>query len=96
MSLYHYTYPFDEGELNCELDFQPEERTTHWDPGCSAVMELTAAKIKDVDIYDLLDPNFKRVIESKALNKSFQDAKEAIEDARIEAYRDRIESWEPA
>jgi len=83
MSTYHYDYKFDDNILSCELDYQPEERTTYWDPGCAAVMELTAARIKDVDIYDLLDPKLKRVIEIRALNKSFQDAKEAAEDARI-------------
>jgi len=91
MSLHTYDYRFSGGVLNCELDYQPPERTTHWDPGCSAAMELTAVNHKGVDIYDLLDPKLKRVIEIRALDDQFAALRDQADDARIEAYRDRTE-----
>jgi len=91
MSTYNYDYHFNDDTLSCELDFQPEEPTTRYDPGCRAAMDLTSAEIKGVDIYDRLDPKLKRVIEDKALQKCLADAKDAYDDARIEAYRDRTE-----
>jgi len=91
MTTISYDYHFSEGVLNCELDFQPPERTTHWDPGCPAAMELATAEIKGVDVYDLLDPKLKHVIEANALTAHIADLKDQADDARIEAYRDRTE-----
>lgn len=97
MTTYHYAYKFNADTLNCELDFQPAEPTTLYDPGCPATMELTSAKIKDIDIYDLLNPRLKHVIEVKALAAQLADLKDQADDARIEAYRDRTErNWEYA
>lgn len=97
MTTYHYVYKFDDNILNCELDLQPEEPTTRYDPGCPAAMELTSAKIKGIDIYDLLNPRLKHVIEVKALAAQLADLKDQADDARIEAYRDRTErNWEYA
>jgi len=91
MSTYKYDYEFNGGTLHCEFDFQPAEAQTHHYPGCAAEMDMTAAHHKCTDIYDLIDPNLKRVIEHKALEHYVQESRETYEDARIEAYRDRTE-----
>lgn len=94
MTTISYTYKFEGGELNCTLDFQPEEPATRHCPGEPAATELGPVRHKGVDIYDLLDPKLKTVIETKALKAHLADLKDRADDARIEAYRDRTErSW---
>lgn len=97
MTTYHYVYKFEGGEINCVLDFQPEEPATRYCPGEPASMDLGPARHKGVDIYDLLDPKLKQMIETKALKAYLADLKARADDARIEAYRDRTErNWEYA
>jgi len=70
----NYTFIFDGGELDCELDYEPEcrgsrERGTglQMEPDEPANAFLVTAKIGGVDISELLSEDIIGLIEAKAL-----------------------------
>jgi len=70
----NYTFVFDGGELDCELDYEPAERGSR-EPGTGLQLEpdepanafLVTAKIGGIDISELLSNEIIGLIEAKAL-----------------------------
>jgi len=91
--LYQYQYTGSEGlELDCYLEYEPAERQTQWEPGCPESITLVYALHKDEDISEVLSDDVRSTIEKEALADLHDRAKNSHDDARIEAYIDRMEA----
>jgi len=84
-----YTFTNSEGlELDCWLEYEPAERQTHLEPGCSKSIDLVYALHKGEDISEVLSEDVIGLIEEEAL----ADMKARDEDDRTEAAIARFES----
>lgn len=70
-----------EVEIECHLDFQTAEPQTWEHPGCDAVMTLSAAYLRGVDIVDILHSTQIAHIETKALIAHGEVLREAAGDS---------------
>jgi len=88
-----YTFTSSEGlELECYLDYEPAEKQTNWEPGCSESIELIYALHKGEDISEVLHDDVKALIEEEALAALHEQDRESCTDAAIERYISRMES----
>jgi len=64
--IFNYQHPYLDEIIECELDYYPADPEngflTHW-------MELSSAKVKDVDIIHVLCDSIIQEIQEMALNK---------------------------
>lgn len=90
--LYDYEFESSLGLcLRCYLEHEPAEPQTHWEPGCSEKIELVYAFAGLIDVSEVLSDDVKALIEEKALADLHQRAQDSCDDARIDAYIDRME-----
>lgn len=83
-----YTFTNSEGlNLECWLEYEPAERQTHWEPGCSESIDLVYALHKGEDISEVLSDDVIGLIEEEAM----ADMKARDEDDRTEAAIARME-----
>lgn len=73
-------------DIECHLDYQPEEAQTLEYPGCSENVTLGAAYLRGVDILALLSDEQISSIEEKASIKHAENCKEAEGDRRIDQW----------
>lgn len=66
MDIITHTMTIDGVELDCELEFAPGQAATATDPAFPAEAYLISAKVKGVDIRELLDPRVVITIEDAA------------------------------
>jgi len=70
----NYTYIFDGGELECELEYEPAERGSRengmqMEPDYPESCTLEKAKLNGIDIAELLSSDVVSLIELEALNQ---------------------------
>jgi len=70
----NYTYIFDGGELECELEYEPAERGSRengmqMEPDYPESCTLETAKLNGIDIAELLSSDVVSLIELEALNQ---------------------------
>jgi hypothetical protein len=66
MDIITHSMTVDGVELDCELEFVPGQTATETDPAFRAEAYLITAKVKGVDIRELLDPRVVIAIEDAA------------------------------
>ena len=67
MTIIPHTITIDGVELDCELEFVPGQTATEIDPAFPAEAYLITAKVKGVDIRELLDIRIAATIEEAAV-----------------------------
>ena len=67
MTIITHTTTVEGVELDCELEFVPGQTQTEIDPGYPAEAYLITAKVKGVDIRELLDIRIAATIEEAAV-----------------------------
>ena len=67
MTIITHTAKVEGVELDCELEFAPGQTATEIDPGYPAEAYLITAKVKGVDIRELLSLDVAAIIEEHAL-----------------------------
>ena len=70
--IYYHSYRFNGGLIECEFDYEPEERGAREDgiqlePDCPPVLTLIAAYLNRIDILELLSGDAIEEIEHDAL-----------------------------
>ncbi len=78
--------------LRCYLDYEPAEKQTHWEPGCSESIDLVYAFAGLIDVAELLSDKLKAKIEELALADMADKAKQAEYDRAEARYNDMREA----
>jgi hypothetical protein len=89
--MYSYEYVTSLGLcLRCCLDYEPSEKATQSEPGCTASMELVYAFAGLIDISEVLSDDVKALIESEAMESMKMDKWNDDYDRGEERHLDRM------
>jgi hypothetical protein len=76
-------------DIECHLDYEPEEHDTRDCPGYPATVSLRAAYLRGVDIYEMLSEKQIDRIEEAALIQHGEEAREAEAEYRYDRWMER-------
>lgn len=91
--MYAYEYESSLGLcLRCYLDYEPAEKATQSEPGCTASMELVYAFAGLIDISEVLSADVKAKIEAEALESMKMDKWNTEYDRGEDRHHDMLEA----
>lgn len=89
-NLYSFQYATENGVLHFFLELEDGEDEGPDKPGFQSSMSLHYAMANGMNVAGILDPKVVEKIEIDALKSCEKEAKEAADDALIDAYEDRM------